>query len=165
MVNRRSFKGISFLLLLCIAFLPLFAVAQEHIGRVVGVSDGDTITILDDRKQQIKVRLAEIDTPESAQPYGSRAKQELSRLVFRKTVSVKVQDTDRYGRKVGRVYTNDTDVNAEMVRLGAAWVYRRYARDQRLYALEKQARQNRAGLWNLPEAQQIPPWEWRRAKR
>ena len=80
--------------------------AQEHIGRVVGVSDGDTITILNDRKQQIKVRLAEIDTPESAQPYGSRAKQELSRLVYGKTVSVKVQDTDRYGRKVGRVYTD-----------------------------------------------------------
>ena len=147
------------------SLLPLLAVAQEHIGRVVEVSDGDTITILDDRKQQIKVRLAEIDTPESAQPYGSRAKQELSRLVFGKTVSVKVQDTDRYGHKVGRVYTDDIDVNAEMVRLGAAWVYRKYASDQRLYALEKQARQNRAGLWSLPEAQQVPPWEWRRARR
>ncbi|SFM82049.1 thermonuclease family protein [Nitrosomonas communis] len=111
------------------------------------------------------MRLAEIDTPESAQPYGSRAKQELSRLVFGKTVSVKVHDTDRYGRKVGRVYTDDTDVNAEMVRLGAAWVYRKYASDQRLYTLEKRARQNRAGLWNLPEAQQVPPWEWRKARR
>lgn len=76
-------------------FLPLFAAAQEHIGRVVGVSDGDTLPILDDRKQQIKVRLAEIDTPESAQPYGTRAKQELSRLVFGKTVLVKGQDIDR----------------------------------------------------------------------
>ncbi|SFM64472.1 thermonuclease family protein [Nitrosomonas communis] len=164
-MNFINFKRVLFLLLLCIACLPLFAVAQEHIGRVVGVSDGDTITILDDRKQQIKVRLAEIDTPESAQPYGSRAKQELSRLVYGKTISVKVQDTDRYGRKVGRVYTDDIDVNAEMVRLGAAWVYREYASDQNLYALERQAKQNRAGLWNLPEAQQIPPWEWRKARQ
>ena len=130
-----NFKRISFLLLLCIAFLPLFTMAQEHIGRAVGVSDGDTLTILDDRKQQIKVRLAEIDTPESAQPYGSRAKQVLSRLVFGETVNVKVRDTDRYGRKIGRVYTDDIDVNAEMVRLGAAWVYRKYASDQNLYAL------------------------------
>jgi micrococcal nuclease len=131
----------------------------------VGISDGDTITILDDRKQQIKVRLAEIDTPESAQPYGTRAKQELSGLVFGKTVIVKVQDTDRYGRKVGRVYKDDVDVNAEMVRRGAAWVYRKYARDQRLYALEKQARQNKVGLWSLPEAERIQPWEWRKTKR
>ena len=76
-----NFKRVLFLVLLCIAFLPLFAVAQEHIGRVVGVADGDTITILDDRKQQIKVRLAEIDTPQSAQPYGrvpSRSYRDLS---------------------------------------------------------------------------------------
>ncbi|MCO6428234.1 MAG: thermonuclease family protein [Nitrosomonas communis] len=159
------FKRILFLALFYISFLPLFAAAQEHIGRVVGVSDGDTITILDDRKQQIKVRLAEIDTPESAQPYGTRAKQELSRLVHGKTVIVKVRDIDRYGRTVGRVYADDIDVNAEMVRLGAAWVYRKYANDQNLYDLEKQARQNGAGLWGLPEAQQVPPWEWRQARK
>ncbi|TYP80286.1 nuclease-like protein [Nitrosomonas communis] len=85
-----NYKRVLFLVLLYLAFLPLFAAFQEHIGRVVAISDGDTLTILDDRKQQIKVRLAEIDTPESAQPYGSRAKQELSRLVFGKTVSIKV---------------------------------------------------------------------------
>ncbi|WP_297745676.1 thermonuclease family protein [Nitrosomonas sp.] len=160
-----NFKRILFLVLLCIAFLPLLATAQEHIGRVVGISDGDTLTILDDRKKQIKVRLAEIDTPETAQPYGARAKQELSRLVHGKTVIVKVRDIDRYGRTVGRVYADDIDVNAEMVRIGAAWVYRKYATDQNLYALEKQARQNRVGLWSLPEAQQVPPWEWRQARR
>lgn len=165
MLSLKNFKRILFLALLCIAFLPLFAVAQEHIGRVVGVSDGDTVTILDDQKQQIKVRLAEIDTPESAQPYGTRAKQELSQLVYGKTVIVKVQDTDRYGRKVGRVYMDDIDINAEMVRLGAAWVYRKYASDQALYVLEKWARQNRVGLWSLPEAQKVPPWEWRKARR
>lgn len=164
-MNLKNFKRVVFLVLLYIALWPLSAAAQEHIGRVVGVSDGDTLTILDNRKQQIKVRLAEIDTPESAQPYGARAKQELSRLVHGKTVIVKVRDIDRYGRTVGRVYTDDIDVNAEMVRLGAAWVYRKYATDQNLYALEKEARKNGSGLWSLPEAQQVPPWEWRQAKR
>ena len=163
MVNTNS-KAILCLVLLCLALLPLSAVAEEQIGRVVGVTDGDTLTMLDGRKQQIKVRLAEIDTPESAQPYGTRAKQELSRLVHGKTVTVKVQDIDRYGRTVGRVYVSELDVNAEMVKLGAAWVYRKYASDQSLYALEKQAKQKRAGIWNLPEAEQIPPWEWRKAR-
>jgi micrococcal nuclease len=77
-------------------------------------------------------------------------------------VIVKVQDTDRYGRKVGRVYKDEIDVNAEMIRRGAAWVYRKCARDQRLYTLEKQARQNKKGLWGLPEAERIQPWEWRK---
>lgn len=163
MVNTNS-KAILCLVLLYLASLPLLAMAEEQIGRVVGVTDGDTLTMLNGRKQQIKVRLAEIDTPESAQPYGTRAKQELSRLVHGKTITVKVQDIDRYGRTVGRVYVNEMDVNAEMVKLGAAWVYRKYARDQSLYALEKQAKQNRTGIWNLPEAEQIPPWEWRKAK-
>lgn len=163
MVNTNS-KAILCLVLLYLALLPLSAAAEEQIGRVVAVTDGDTLTMLDGRKQQIKVRLAEIDTPESAQPYGTRAKQELSRLVHGKTVTVKVQDIDRYGRTVGRVYVGELDVNAEMIKLGAAWVYRKYANDQSLYALEKQAKQERAGVWNLPEAEQIPPWEWRKAR-
>lgn len=163
MVNTNS-KVILCLVLFYLALLPLSATAEEQIGRVVGIADGDTLTILDDRKQQIKVRLAEIDTPESAQPYGTRAKQELSRLVHGKTVIVKIQGIDRYGRMVGRVYVGELDVNAEMVKLGAAWVYRKYASDQSLYALEKQAKQKRAGIWNLPEAEQIPPWEWRKAR-
>ena len=160
-----NLKTVFLLVLLLTALLSFFVQAQEYMGRVVGVHDGDTITILDAGKRQIKVRLAEIDTPESRQPYGSRAKQELSRLVFGKTVTVKAQDTDRYGRTVGRVYADGLDVNAEMVRRGAAWVYRQYVKDQSLYTLENQARQDKAGLWGLPEAEQVPPWEWRHARR
>ena len=111
------------------------------------------------------MRLAEIDTPEKGQPYGRRAKEELSSLVFGKTVDVKTQGTDRFGRTIGRVYVDGLDVNAEMVRRGAAWVYRKYAKDQKLYALEEQARRNKVGLWRLPEAERVPPWEWRQARR
>lgn len=76
-----------------------------------------------------------------------------------------VQDTDRYGRVVGRVYRGGLDVNAELVKQGAAWVYRNYAKDQRLFTLEDEARAARRGLWALPEAERQPPWEWRQAER
>lgn len=74
-------------------------------------------------------------------------------------------DRDRYGRIVGRVYANGVDVNAELVRQGAARVYRQYAHDPDLFALEAAARRQQRGLWALPEARQVPPWEWRRAGR
>ena len=138
--------------------------AETLVGRVVGVHDGDTLTLLDAQKRQTKVRLAEIDTPESAQPYGSRAKQALSDLVFGRTVLVDVQDIDRYGRTVGRVSVNGTDVNAALVAAGAAWVYRQYSSDPELLRLEAEARAAQRGLWALPEAQRTPPWEWRQRK-
>lgn len=151
--------------LLVVLLMPLQALAQQVQGRVIGISDGDTFKLLAAGNQQIKVRLAEIDTPESKQPYGNKAKQELSSLIFGKTVTVTVVDTDRYGRTVGRVFINTLDVNAEMIRRGAAWVYRKYANDQTLFQLEAQAKQEKRGLWNLPENQRIPPWDWRHAKR
>ncbi len=146
--------------LLAIFAVPLMA--AEYTGRVVGVSDGDTLTLLTAEKQQVKVRLGEIDTPESRQPYGQRAKQALSDLAYNQQARVVVQDTDRYGRTVGRVFVGDVDVNAEMIRQGAAWAYRQYLKDQSLLALEQQAKAAKRGLWALPEAQRCPPWDWRK---
>jgi endonuclease YncB( thermonuclease family) len=133
-------------------------------GKVVGITDGDTLTILMDSKQY-KIRLAEIDTPERNQPYGSKAKDVLSDLVFNKEVKAEVQDVDRYGRYVARIYVGELDVSREMVRLGAAWVYRQYLRDKSLLDVEAEAKVAKRGLWSLPEAQKIPPWEWRRGAR
>ena len=158
-----TMRLIALVFLLCILLSP--AHAETLTGRVVGIHDGDTLTLLDAQKRQTKVRLAEIDTPESKQPYGSRSKQALSDLVFNKTVQVDVKDTDRYGRTVGRVLVNGTDVNAALVASGAAWVYRQYSSDPDLLRLEAEARAAQRGLWALPEAQRMPPWEWRREKR
>ena len=133
-------------------------------GEVVGITDGDTLTILMDRKQY-KIRLAEIDTPERGQPYASRAQQALSELAFGKVIIADVQDVDRYGRYVARLYVDELDVSREMVRLGAAWVYRQYLRDKSLLEVEAGAKVAKRGLWSLPEAQNIPPWEWRRGSR
>ena len=139
--------------------------AAELTGKVVGISDGDTLTLLvpDGASfKQVKVRLGEIDTPESRQPYGNRARQALSDLAFGKQARVVVQDTDKYGRTVGRVYVGGTDVNAEMVKQGAAWVYRQYLKDQSLLTIEQQAKTAKRGLWGLPETERCPPWDWRR---
>ena len=138
--------------------------AAEYAGRVTSISDGDTLALLvpdGASYRQVKVRLGEIDTPESRQPYGERAKQTLSDLAFGKPARVVVQDTDKYGRTVGRVYVGNLDVNAEMIGRGAAWVYRDYAKDPSLYRLENEAKAAKRGLWGLPEAQRMPPWEWR----
>jgi len=139
--------------------------AAELTGKVVGISDGDTLTLLVPEGasfKQFKVRLGEIDTPESRQPYGNRAKQALSDLAYNQQAHVVVQDTDRYDRTVGRVFVGGVDVNAEMVKQGAAWVYRQYLKDQSLLTLEQQAKAAKRGLWGLPETERCPPWDWRK---
>lgn len=127
--------------LLAVALLVLSAAsaAETLTGRVIGISDGDTLTLLvadGSAYRQVKIRLAEIDTPESRQPYGTRAKQVLSDLAYNKIARAEVRDKDRYGRSVCRVYVGNLDVNAELVKRGAAWAYRAYLKDQSLLTLE-----------------------------
>ena len=138
------------------------ALASDINCRVVAIVDGDTFKCLNASNEQVKVRMAEIDAPESKQPYGTRARQALSEMVFGKEVSLQVRDTDRYGRTVARVFEGQVDVNAELVSKGAAWVYRQYSRDRQLLILESEARVAGRGVWSLPEAERMPPWEWRR---
>lgn len=138
------------------------SVVADFSGTVVGVSDGDTISVLKDR-EKVKVRLVEIDAPEKGQAYGNRSKQALSALVHGKQVEIKEHGTDRYGRTLGRIYQSGLDVNAEMVRRGMAWVYVKYAKDQGLYQIQAEAREQRRELW--ADKEPVPPWEWRRARK
>jgi endonuclease YncB( thermonuclease family) len=131
-------------------------------GRVVKIADGDTLTILIGKKQE-RIRLSDIDTPERKQPYGTRAKQALTELTFGKLITVLTTKRDRYGRIIGHITVDGVDVNAELVRLGFAWVYRRYSDDPELLRLEGIARTQRLGLW--ADENPIPPWEWRRGRR
>ena len=120
----------AFILLALIFPHPALAQAAETIiGKVVGVHDGDTITVLDGKNHQTKVRLAEIDAPELKQPYGNKSKQMLSDLVSGKNVMVVKGVIDKYGRTVGRIYQGDTDINLTMVKRGGAWAYRQYLTD------------------------------------
>jgi len=134
-------------------------------GFIVGITDGDTIVMVDRQDQQFKIRLAEIDAPERRQPYYQKSRQMLAALAFQKNAIVTVVDTDQYGRLVGRVAVGDLDVNAEMIRRGGAWAYRKYLRDPSLLDVEQAARVAQLGLWALPEAERVPPWEWRRNRR
>jgi len=138
--------------------------AEVITGKVVKVADGDTITILVDR-EQVRVRLANIDTPERKQPWGRRAKQALADLVAGKQVEVEVLDTDRYGRAIGLVRVGGIKANRALVNDGHAWVYPRYNRDPDLPGIEAEARADRRGLWSLPPAERIPPWKWRQEHR
>lgn len=149
----------------CLLFALLLsfpAVAEEIVGRVVGVSDGDTLTILVNGREQIKVRLAEIDAPEKKQAFGQRSKQSLSDLCFDKNAVLQKTDTDRYGRTVAKVYCDGVYANAEQIRRGLAWAYRKYLHDQSLLALENEARGAGRGLWF--DSEPVPPWIFRKSK-
>lgn len=133
-------------------------------GKVVGIHDGDTITVLTPTKTEVRVRLYGIDAPETKQAFGSRAKQQLSTLVFGKEVQVQVIEKDRYGRTVGRVLIGSRNVNVEMVRLGFAWWYRHYAKkDVELAKAEAEAKNAKRGLW--ADKAPVPPWEFRKKGR
>ena len=158
----------------CIAFLASGASADPCDtascvdALVVGIADGDTVTLLvqdDGRQFQARFRLTEIDTPERAQPWGTRARQALAEKVFRRQVRVASEGEDRYGRMLGKIYLDGRDINREMVREGHAWAYRQYLSDKSLLDDERRAREAGAGLWSMPRAQQVPPWEWRRSGR
>ncbi|TCW31510.1 thermonuclease family protein [Gulbenkiania mobilis] len=138
-------------------------------GIVVGVADGDTITVLDLAQQQHRIRFAFIDAPEKAQPYGQKAKQALSDLVYRQAVRVETFEQDRYGRVVGRIWLGETDVNLRQIEQGLAWHYRAYAKNQppvdyaRYAAAELAARSQGIGLWQ--DKRPVAPWDYRRKKR
>jgi endonuclease YncB( thermonuclease family) len=149
--------------------VSVFATAAELEGQVIGVSDGDTITVLVGGHENVKVRLAGIDAPEKAQPFGSVSKKNLSDHVYEKNVTVEWEKKDRYGRVLGRVLVNGADACLEQIRAGLAWHYKRYAKDQPASLrvayedAERLARQTRAGLWREPNS--IPPWEFRHPDR
>lgn len=149
------------LLVVVICLIAAPAIAEDLSGRVVAVHDGDTLTVLVER-QQVKIRLAEVDAPELKQPFGTRSRQSLAEMCFQKAATVRVVNRDRYGRTVGRVDCDGTDANREQVQRGLAWVYDRYVKDRSLYADQNDARSARRGLWTDPNP--IAPWEWRRTR-
>lgn len=137
--------------------------ADTFTGRVIKVSDGDTIQVMNNNMAE-KVRLNGIDSPESGQAYGRQAKEFTAEMVAGQVVTVEVRDTDRYGRTVGEVILLDgQNLNREIVKAGYAWWYRKYSNDAPLAQLEEEARSARKGLWRDPRP--TPPWEWRAAQR
>ena len=139
------------------------AEGSEISGKVVGVHDGDSITLLTAEKREVKVRLEGIDAPELKQPFGNASKQSLSELVFGKNVRVQVTGMDRYKRTLGHVFIGEVWVNLAQVERGLAWHYKKYSKDETLSESEVRARGELLGLWR--EGTAVPPWEWRAVKK
>jgi len=164
-MKRLTLILVAFWLTCAIATLS----AEELRGKVVGITDGDTLVLLDASLQQHKVRLNGIDAPETDQAFGQVATRSLSNLVFGQNVVVVWNKVDRYGRIIGTVLVGTTDANLEQIRGGFAWFYREYANDvapanRALYAsAEADARGAKRGLW--AESRHVPPWEFRNPTR
>jgi endonuclease YncB( thermonuclease family) len=151
---------------LCLLFFTLVSFAEELIGKVIKVSDGDTITVLDSNNQKHKIRLKGIDAPESQQVYGDISTQSLSELVYDKEVLITWDKKDKYYRILGKVIVDGRDANYEQLKKGLAWYYKQYEKDlsdedkKRYSEAEEWARNYTEGLW--VDSNSIPPWEFRR---
>lgn len=144
-------------------------------GKVIRISDGDTLVVLDANRKQHKIRVVGIDAPETAQAFGNRARQNLASLAFGKTVTIEWQKQDKYGRIVGKVLADcdqpgcPRDAGLEQLNAGMAWWYRKYAGEQspedreRYENAERSARDGRIGLWRDPNP--VPPWDWRKQNK
>ena len=163
---------------LALLFVAFSASPATLTGHVVGVHDGDTITVLDATKTQHKIRLAGIDAPELKQAFGTRSRQNLSNMVYDKDARLECHKTDRYKRKVCKVWVQPSecttcgktlDTGHAQIIAGLAWWYRAYAREQsaedqgRYESAEDEARLRRWGLWR--DTEPVPPWEWRKLRR
>jgi endonuclease YncB( thermonuclease family) len=135
---------------------------DEIRGKVVSIADGDTITVLDDKKIQHKIRLEGIDAPEKKQAFGEKSKTALSEKVFQKDVVVRWEKKDKYGGVLGAVYLDKRYINLEMVQDGLAWHYKQFSKAKELAEAEVKAREAEVGLW--ADEKPVPPWEFRATK-
>jgi endonuclease YncB( thermonuclease family) len=164
-----NFNRAGALVVVAFAILTTSTHAETLTGRVVGIADGDTLTLLDDSKTQHKIRLAGIDSPEKSQPFGQHCKKSLSDLAYDRVATVETAKLDRYGRAIGKVWVDNRDVNLEQIHRGCGWHYKKYQNEQSLddrlsyNNAEESARANRVGLW--VEKEPTPPWDWRKASR
>jgi endonuclease YncB( thermonuclease family) len=164
-VRSSAVRAIAKLILLSLA-LP--ASAATLTGEIVGITDGDTATILTQENIRDRIRLAGIDAPEHRQPYGRASRYALSDLVYGRIVTVEWHKRDRYGRIVGKILIDGKDAGLAQIEAGLAWHYKAYQNEQEpadreSYAqAEEAARTKRLGLWQDPHA--MPPWQWRRGK-
>jgi len=130
--------------------------AADFQAKVIHIADGDTITVLNETNEQIKIRLNGIDCPEKAQAYGNKAKQFTKVLVHKEMVVIQAYGTDRYGRTIADVILDDgRNLSQELVKAGLAWWYFKYSNDEQLGIVEVQAKIAKVGLWK--DKNPVPP--------
>jgi len=158
-------RNTTYLLILLITLtVCVSAQTQTLTGKVVAITDGDTFKLLLADSTLVKVRVANIDTPEKKQPYYQRAKEFTSRAIFSKQIRLEVLSKDRYGRSIALVFYDDhKNLSEELVTYGMAWHFVKYSKDQNLQVLEDLAKSKSIGLWELSNP--IAPWDWRKGVR
>lgn len=167
-MTKINFNRAGALVVVAFAILTTATHAETLTGRVVGIADGDTLTLLDASKTQHKIRLAGIDSPEKGQAFGQVCKKSLSDLAYDRAAMVESTKLDRYGRVIGKVLVDGQDVNLEQVRRGCGWHYKKYQNEQSLddrlsyNSAEESARASKIGLWG--DSNPVPPWDFRKAK-
>ncbi len=132
-------------------------------GKIIHVSDGDTVHLLTDKKEKIKIRLNDIDAPESKQAFGNKSKENLKKYIYQKDVIVEYKKKDQYKRVLGTIYYQNKDINLQQVKDGYAWVYKKYSKNPIYFKAEQEARSNKIGLWN--DKNPIEPWVFRKNKK
>ena len=146
--------------LLCSCFC--YANASMLTGKVIHISDGDTVHILTTNKEKIKIRLSGIDAPESKQAFGNKSKENLKSYIYQKDVAVKYDSKDKYNRVLGTIYYQNKDINLQQIKDGYAWFYKQYSNNATYYKAEQEARKSKKGLWY--DKNPIEPWEFRKNK-
>ncbi len=154
----RGFTTV-FIILLCVN--PLFS--YEIDAKVIKIIDGDSI-LVNNKNKKIEIRLKDIDAPEIKQAYGQKSKQNLSKYILNKKVSIKYSKKDHYGRVLGTVFYKGEDINLLQVKDGYAWFYEKYSNKKEYKIAMKLAKKIKKGLWSAKKP--LPPWEYgKRYKR
>lgn len=156
MKNNSLVFNMKIIVKVLVVFFSTGAFSQS--GKVVGVKDGDTIVLLENNKTTT-IRLAEVDCPESGQPFGKNAKQFTSALVYQKFVDYEVISYDRYGRTIAKVFIDNKYLSEELIKNGFGWHYKKYSNSENLAELQHLARKNKKGLW--VDSVPVAPWDWR----
>lgn len=173
MIQTKYTAVVVALVALALQGLPSYAADYrfELHGKVIYIDDGDTVVLLDDGKKRHRIRLTDIDAPETpkekqgkaGQPFSNASSRNLASLAKGRNVKALCYEVDDFERPVCRLMVGDRDLNLEQVRAGLAWANAsnpRYVRDARVFQYEKEARQAKRGLWADPKP--IPPWVWRK---
>lgn len=157
-----------FLLAASLQVSPVFGDFLDCPCKVVKVTDGDTVNVLDQNNNKHRIRLGGIDAPERKQAFGKKSKKNLADMVAGQFIKVEYDKRDRYGRIVGKLLKDGQDINLKQIKHGYAWHYKAYEKEQTgfdrdLYAsAEIEARNRRIGLWAAPA---VAPWDYRRSKK
>ncbi len=169
-LNKKSYINI-LLIIIAILFIDLLDINEKHIPvkKIISIHDGDTVKVVNNKGETVKIRLYGIDAPELKQQYGKSAQKCLSQLISNKTITYVPEkrfsnssSKDKYGRVVAVLYNEDININREMIKKGCAWNYFRY--NYSLYGeyLEYKAKENMQGLWQYDNPQ--APWDFRANK-